>query len=42
MFDAEYEGGGTANTGGIVDTVILGVVLVEITVVTVDLLSTCE
>ena len=33
VFDAEYEGGGTDNTGGIVDTVVLGVVFVEITVV---------
>ena len=37
VFDADCEGGRTANTGGIVDTVILGVVLVQITVVIVDI-----
>ena len=40
-FDGEYEGVGTDNTGGIVSTLVLRVILIGITVVSVDVWTDC-
>ena len=41
MLGTEHEGRRTANTGKIVNTVMLGVILVEATVITIDAVVDC-